>query len=219
MKIRSLAALILVLCATSLMAEPPVRKTIIIKDGQMIVDGKAVDLPGHGRMMLDDDMIALRDELGGGKRAWLGVSLIDLTPELREHYGAAKESGVLVSSVAPDSPAAKAGVRVGDIVLGIDGGDVASARDIRKSLREKKQGDSVRIELLRGRARQTVVAGVVEREGVRVMMPQIRELETRLNSPEWKAHLERIGPDCEKLEQRMRELESRLKELDRKLQK
>jgi C-terminal processing protease CtpA/Prc len=202
-----------------LFAEPPVRKTIVIKDGQMTVDGKVIDVPEHGRMMIGDEVLALHDELAGGKRAWLGVSLIDLTPELREHYGAARENGVLVSSVAPDSPAAKAGVRVGDILLGVDGGDVASARDIRKSLREKKQGDSVRLELLRGRARQTVVAGVVEREGVRVMMPQIRELETRLNSPEWKARLERIGPDCQKLEQRMRELESRLKELDRKLQK
>ena len=63
------------------------------------------------------------------------------------------------------------------------------------------------------------MAGIVEREGVPMAMPQIEELRTRLNSPEWKARLERIGPDCEKLEQRMKELELRLKDLDKKLQK
>lgn len=214
MKLKTFALFVAALFATSLFAEPPVRKTIIIKDGQMIVDGKKVDMPMH----LDEHVIQI-PSFDVGKRAWLGVTLIDLTPELREHYGAPKDAGVLVSSVAPDSPAAKAGVRVGDIVLSIDGVGAKGSRDIRKPLREKKEGDSVRLELLRGRARQTVVAGLVEREGIPMAMPQIEELRTRLNSPEWRARLERIGPDCEKLEQRMKELELRLKELDRKLQK
>lgn len=217
MRLRTLAIFIVTLIAASLFAEPPVRKTIIIKDGEMIVDGKKVDLP-HGAMFLDDDMLH-GAPFPGVKRAWLGITLIDLTPELREHYGAPKDSGVLVSSVAPDSPAAKAGVRVGDIVLSTDGQASKSSRDIRRPLREKREGDSVRLELLRGKARQTVVAGVVEREGMPMAFPQIEEIRTRLNSPEWKARLERIGPDCEKLEQRMKELELRLKELDRKLQK
>jgi len=214
MNFKTFALFVAALFATSLFAEPPVRKTIIIKDGQMIVDGKKVDMPMH----LDEHVIQI-PSFDVGKRAWLGVTLIDLTPELREHYGASKDAGVLVSSVAPDSPAAKAGVRVGDIVLSIDGAGTKGSRDIRNSLREKKEGDSVRLELLRGRTRQTVVAGVIEREGIPMAMPQIEELRTRLNSPEWKARLERIGPDCEKLEQRMKELELRLKDLDKKLQK
>lgn len=217
MKLRTLALMVATLFSMSLVADEPVRKTIIVKDGEVFVDGKKIDAFHIGALHLDDDM--LHGPFPGGKRAWLGVSLIDLTPELREHYGAPKDVGVLVSSVAPDSPAAKAGVHVGDIVLSIDGASAKGSRDIRRPLREKKNGDSVRLELLRGRTRQTVIAGVVEREGVPMAIPQIEELRTRLNSPEWKARLERIGPDCQKLEQRMKELELRLKELDRKLQK
>lgn len=217
MKLRTLSLVLAVLFSMTLFGDEPVRKTIIVKDGEVFVDGKKVDAPHLGALHLEDEM--LHGPFPAGKRAWLGVTLIDLTPELREHYGAPKDAGVLVSSVAPDSPAAKAGVRVGDIVLSIDGNPTKGSRDIRRPLREKKGGDSVRLELLRGRARQTVVAGVVEREGVPMAIPQIEELRTRLNSPEWKARLERIGPDCQKLEQRMKELELRLKELDRKLQK
>lgn len=204
MKTRLFAVFVLVLIAASAFAEPPVRKTVVIRDGQMFVDGEA---------------LPLNEELFGGKRAWLGVSLMDLTPELREHYGASKNAGIVISSVAPDSPAARAGLRVGDVVVSVDGGEVRSSSALRKALRQKKEGDAVRIELLRGRARQTVVATVVEREGLRVMAPEIREITTRLNSPEWRARLERIGPDCEQLQTRIRDLETRLKDLEKKLEK
>lgn len=204
MKIRVFLSLLLAVASLSLFAEPPVRRTVIIKDGEMIVDGKRVEL---------------NERVFGGKHAWLGVTLIDLTPELRVHYGGTKESGVLIGSVAPQSPASKAGLKVGDVVLSIDGKDVDSPGAIRRQLREKNEGDTVRVELLRDHSRQTVVASVVEREGVRVAMPEIEELTTRLNSPEWRARLERVGPDCKKIEARIRELEIRLKDLDKKLQK
>src|SRR5262245_15606747 len=52
----------------------------------------------------------------GGKHAggFLGVQLIGITPELRQHYGVPKDAGVLVGAVEADSPAAKAGIQVGD---------------------------------------------------------------------------------------------------------
>src|SRR5678816_1283640 len=52
----------------------------------------------------------------GGSRGRLGVFAENMTEELRGYFGAPKDSGVLVSRVAPDSPSAKAGLKVGDVI-------------------------------------------------------------------------------------------------------
>src|SRR5687768_16423765 len=155
MKIR-LLTIALLLSTTSLFADGPVRRTIVIKDG------KVVSSTENG----SDDL--LNSEFFGGKRGYLGVALVDLTDELRELLGAPKDTGILVSSVEDASPAGKAGIRVGDIIVGVDGKDVESSGDLRRGLREKKEGDTVRVEVMRGRARQTFVTTVAEREGLRV---------------------------------------------------
>lgn len=207
MKTLTFAALSFII-ATSAFAQTPATpgraRTIIVRDGE-VVTGK--------EFFLGADAL-------GGKRAHLGVSLIDLTAELRDHYGASKDAGVLVGAVEDGSPADKAGVRVGDIVMTVDGKDVDSAADLRRSLRDKKEGDSVRIEVLRGRNRQTLVASVVEREGVRILSPEeLRELPGLIDRPEWRARFESMGTNCTDLQTRIKELESRLKDLEKKLQK
>lgn len=186
--------------ATAALADEPVRrtKTVVVRDGKLIT--------GDGHVLVESLI---------GARAFLGVSVQPMSPELREHFGAPKDNGVLVESIQDDSPAAKAGLRVGDIVLSVDGKDVKSAVDLRLALREKKEGDSVRIDLLRGRARQTVVATVKEREAPRVL--QLEDLPTVVGSPEFRARL--MSGDCGDLQTRIRELETRLKDLEKKLQK
>jgi membrane-associated protease RseP (regulator of RpoE activity) len=186
-------------------SDPRITRTVIVRDG------KVLELkPG---------------ELFGGKRAFLGVSLLDLTPELRDHFGASKDAGVLVSEVEANSPAAKAGLKVGDLVLGIDGKDIDSSSDLRRSLRDKKDGDTIRIDILRGRSRQTVVATLSEREGgLFFRQGDMQELQKRLNttfnSPEWKARVDNLRTiDCGDFQTRIRDLETRLKELEKKLQK
>ncbi|MDP9195056.1 MAG: PDZ domain-containing protein [Acidobacteriota bacterium] len=207
MKIR-LLTIALLLSTTALFADGPVKRTIVIKDGKVVSSSE--NMPN---LLLDG-------ELFGGKRAYLGVSLVDLTDELREHFGAPKDAGLLVSSVEDGSPAAKAGIRAGDIIVGIDGKDVLSSRDLRGGLREKKDGDTVRVEVLRGRARQTLVTSVVEREGRRLFLPghTFEGLGRELAGPEWKARIESLG-DCGSLQTRIKELETRLKDLEKKLQK
>ena len=176
------------------------RQTIVIRDGKLIDAKNITDIDG----------------LLAGTRAFLGVTLNDITPELREHFGAPKDAGVIVESVQPDSPAEKAGIKVGDIVLSADGKDVKSSADLRAALREKKEGDSVRLEVLRGRSRQTIVASVKERETPRML--QLDELPGVIGTPEWRARIERLG-DCNDLQSRIKELETRLKDLEKKLQK
>ena len=60
--------------------------------------------------------------------AYLGVELVNLNEPLRAHFGVPEGSGVLVSNVVENSPAARAGLQVGDILTRFDGEDVASSR-------------------------------------------------------------------------------------------
>jgi membrane-associated protease RseP (regulator of RpoE activity) len=191
------------LLAASAFADSPQRqtRTFVVKDGKVITD----------------DIKGVPFEMFIGGRTYIGVSLVGLSPELREHFGAPKDSGVLVESVQEDSPADKAGIKVGDIILAVDGKDVKSSADLRTALREKKEGDSVRIEALRGRSRQTFVTTVKERETPRML--QLDELPGVIGTPEWRARIERFGGDCGDLQGRIKELETRLKDLEKKLQK
>lgn len=208
MKLKSILTLVLlILFATSALAQKGQKRTIIVKDGKVVTD----DIRGVDILDFDTDLL-------GGKRAVLGVSLIDLTPELREHYGADKDSGILVGTLEDGGPADKAGVRVGDIIVGIDGKDVASASQVRKALKEKKDGESVRIEVLRGRARQTLVGSVIERESpTRFRLGDLENFEM-LRGPEWRGRVASL-PNCLELQNKLKELESKMKDLEKKLQK
>jgi hypothetical protein len=95
---------------------------------------------------------------------FLGVELAETTPELREHLGGPRDAGVLVSRIEDSSPAAQAGIRVGDIVTAIEGEVVESARDLKHAIASREAGDAVAIELYRdGRAEQ-VTATLAKRE-------------------------------------------------------
>jgi membrane-associated protease RseP (regulator of RpoE activity) len=200
---RIITTALVLLAATAVLADQPVRhtNTVIVRDGKVISGG-------------DDRQLI---ETFFASRTYLGVSLMNLSPELREHFGATKDAGVIVESVQDDSPADKAGVRVGDIILSVDGTDVKSSIDLRRALADKKEGDTARIEVLRGRARQTLVATVKERDMPRAF--QLGDLPTIVGTPEFRARVERLGGDCGDLQNRIKELETRLKDLEKKLQK
>jgi len=190
---------VFLIAATSVFAfDDPVRRTIVVRDGNVLFDD--FDPPG--------------------KSAFIGVSLVDLTPELREFFGASKDAGVLVSSVVERGPAAKAGVRVGDVITSVDGKSVAGLRDLREAIRDNRAGDSIRIELLRGKNRQTVMAIAEEREmpGSRLLtLPGFdKQLIKPLPNGDWKQLL--TMPENEALQTRIRELEKRLQDLERRLQ-
>jgi S1-C subfamily serine protease len=69
-------------------------------------------------------------------RGRLGVLTNELTPELAEYFGA-KDGGVLVARVTPESPAAKAGLRAGDVITAVDGDQVRDTDDLVDELRDK----------------------------------------------------------------------------------
>lgn len=100
-----------------------------------------------------------------GTRGYLGVHVIELTPELRRHFSVPEEFGVLVSKVEDGSPAAQAGVEVGDVLVAVDGEPIAGSWDLRRAVGPKRQGESASVEVVRdGRARE-LSATLEERQG------------------------------------------------------
>ena len=174
---------------------------------------------------------------GGG---FLGVTLLDLTPELRQYFGAPEKAGVMVSRVEEDSPAAKAGVKVGDIIIGVDKDEIESSLDLRRTIRGKKDGESARIEVLRDRRSQTLTATISERDRKQVDLgdvlldvephgrgdalrryfdaERLREMaeniDKQVNSPEFQRQLRRSTDDLEK---RLEEMEKKLQEMEKRL--
>lgn len=95
----------------------------------------------------------------------LGIMVMSLTPELRKHYGALDDRGVLVARVEPGSAAATAGLAVGDVLVEVRGKPVDEASDVIQTLGGLKKGDAVPITVLRDRKRLTLTAKMTEDAG------------------------------------------------------
>mgnify|MGYP001246028940 CR=1 FL=1 len=77
-----------------------------------------------------------------GSRGRLGVTVQSLTPELEDYFGASN-GGALVSSVAPDSAAAKAGLKAGDVITSINGDRVSDSGDLMRELSDATGGVTI----------------------------------------------------------------------------
>ena len=89
-------------------------------------------------------------------RGWLGVQIQPVTRDIAESLGLAGASGALISGVQPDSPAAKAGLRSGDVVTAIDGNAVKDARDLSRRIGLLGPDHQVAMDLLREGKQQSV---------------------------------------------------------------
>ncbi len=176
---------------------------------------------------------------------YLGVELLDLTPELRAHFGAPADVGVMVSRVVDGSPAAKAGVQVADILVGVGDRKVHDSWELSGEIWRRTSGDKVALGLMRsGKARSVDVE--IERrarEGVDVgrwILPRVPEppgpppgvregwMPETPPLPELSPALERLGRllESEEMQKRLQEvqgrvdheLEQRLRELEVRLQ-
>jgi len=103
----------------------------------------------------------------------LGVELIDTTPELREHLGGSREQGLLIGKVMAGTPAERAGIEVGDLILAVGGDEVASTGELRHALARRK-GETFDIELVRDGERRSVSVTLVEEEEDRPTGPRAR---------------------------------------------
>jgi len=83
------------------------------------------------------------------ERGWLGVLLQPVSAEVAESLGLAGEGGSLVANVEPDSPAAKAGLKPGDVVLSINGKPLENVKALARAVADTRPGTTLTLEVSR----------------------------------------------------------------------
>jgi len=99
-------------------------------------------------------------EHGEVKRGRIGFSAQDLTPDLAKAFGITRNKGVVIARVENDSPADKAGMKVGDVIIEVNGREVQSSAQVRNEIGLLRIGESVKINILRNGKPRTLNATV-----------------------------------------------------------
>jgi serine protease Do len=137
-------------------------------DGQVIGVNTAIISPSGGSIGIGfavpaDTATVVIDQLrqfGETRRGWLGVKIQSITEDMAEAYGVKENTGALVATVTPESPAAKGGIQDGDVILKFDGKDVTSMRGLPRLVAQTPIGKDVDVELLRKGQRTTLKVAV-----------------------------------------------------------
>src|SRR6202047_5547269 len=131
-----------------------INSAILSKDGGNIGIGFAIPVNMVKAVM--DQLITY----GEGKRGVVGIKLRDMTPEAAESLQLVNARGVEISEVAPGSPADHAGIKVGDVVVSMNGVPIESAAQLRNGLALLRVGQSVEMRLLRSGAERSVTLAI-----------------------------------------------------------
>jgi serine protease Do len=115
--------------------------TAIIASGQGI--GFAIPIN------MAKEIVPQLEEKGHVTRGWLGVYIQEVTPALAKSFDLKEKKGALVAQVSPGSPAEKAGIEQGDIILEFDGKEVADSKDLPRIVASTPVGKAVAIKVLR----------------------------------------------------------------------
>ncbi|MFC5360003.1 Do family serine endopeptidase [Azospirillum himalayense] len=105
----------------------------------------------------------LRDH-GQVRRGWLGVQVQSVTPDIAESLGMQEPAGALVTSVSPEGPAGKGGVRQGDVITRFNGESIKQMRELPRVVATTKIGSAVPLELVREGKAETLTVTVGELE-------------------------------------------------------
>ena len=126
-------------------------------DGEVVGVNTAILSPNGGSIGIGFSMASnvvktvvsqLRD-FGETRRGWLGVKIQDVTPDIAESLGLDGARGAMVTDV-PEGPAAEAGIRAGDVILGFSGKPVKDTRDLVARVALAPIGEAVDVSVLRG---------------------------------------------------------------------
>jgi len=98
----------------------------------------------------------------GGKitRGWLGVSIQGITPDLAASLGLGQAKGALVSSVVQNSPADRAGIKAGDVIVGYEGKEINNANDLPFLVAGTPVGKTVSLQVFRGNKQTPLIVAI-----------------------------------------------------------
>ncbi|WP_241503773.1 DegQ family serine endoprotease [Ferruginivarius sediminum] len=151
-------------------------------DGQVIGVNTAIFSPSGGSIgigfaipsSIAKNVIDQLREYGDVRRAWLGVRIQTVTPELAEGLRLDEATGALVASVSDGSPAGEAGIKQGDVILEFDGRDVEEMRRLPRMVAETRIGKAVDVVIWRKGERKTVqvTLGKLDEEAIASLGPE-----------------------------------------------
>lgn len=153
---------------------------------------------------------AVEEEPGARQPGFLGVEASSLTPSLRQHFGAAEDQGVLISRVEAGSPAEAADLRVGDVLVAIDGVVLDTVASLRRQVRHARSGDTVELAVVRDGEETRLFATLGASRTARFSVDEDRwqELAQKFEEHDW----EQLGRRFEALGERWAEVGERLAE-------
>jgi len=102
---------------------------------------------------------------GRVERAFLGVALVDVTPQLARQFNLPVEQGVVITQVVAGGPAARAGLRPNDVIVRIGGREVRNSGELLQALTQFRAGQTVQVEFYRNGSRQTADVTLGQRPG------------------------------------------------------
>ncbi len=105
-------------------------------------------------------------------RGWMGVSIQRLTPELAETFGVKDLEGALITDVIPGSPADKAGLKKGDIVVECNNKKINRINDFSRLIGTIPIGESVKLIVVRDREKKSFIVTVKEKEEIKKLTPE-----------------------------------------------
>ncbi len=110
--------------------------------------------PGHGKYR----------HFSSNRGGYIGVSLTSLSEQLADYFGVKNNNGVLITEVAEDSPAQKAGLKAGDVIVAIEDEEISNYADVKEIVGESDQGDKLTFTILRNKRKKKIEVEVGESE-------------------------------------------------------
>jgi serine protease Do len=123
-------------------------------DGEVIGINVMIIQPGQGigfAIPINLAKTIMEALISKGKvvRPWVGIGLQDLTPELMSSFNLKEKEGALIGQVYEGSPAEKAELKVGDLIINIDGVNIKNSQDVVREVLKKQVGQKIKMEVLR----------------------------------------------------------------------
>jgi len=112
-------------------------------------------------------------EKGRVVRAWLGVYIQNITPEIGKQFGYEGTKGALVADVIEDSPAAKANFQRGDIILSVNDQEISDTKHLQNTIRSLKPGDLAKIQIWRNGEKKTLEVQLEELKDESTFVPSV----------------------------------------------
>jgi S1-C subfamily serine protease len=143
--------------------------------------------------------------------AFLGVQAERISPDLKQKFGFSADKGAVVMQVLPNSPAGKAGIKRGDVIVNVDGKAIADPEELRAAVQAAGAGKEVKVTILRGAEQKELTAQLQASpaDGASAV-PVPRWFGPRRANPAVLEAMQELEQKVDRLEKQVQELEQKL---------